>query len=41
MKKEDYWHADLTDMIPMVKGYYDMIQEKGMAEAYKAVLAKQ
>ena len=40
MKKEDYWHADLTDMIPMVKGYYDMIQEKGMAEAYKAVLAK-
>lgn len=40
MKKEDYWHADLTDMIPMVKGYYDMIQEKGMAESYKAVLAK-
>ena len=40
MKREDYWHADLTEMIPMVQGYYDMIQEKGMAEAYKAVLAK-
>lgn len=39
MKREDYWHQDLTDMIPAVKGYYDMIQEKGMAEAYKAVLA--
>ena len=40
MKREDYWHADLTEMIPMVQGYYDLIQEKGMAEAYKAVLAK-
>lgn len=39
MKREDYWHNDLTDMIPMVKEYYDLIQEKGMAEAYKAVLA--
>lgn len=40
MKREDYWHADLTEMIPMVQGYYNTIQEKGMAEAYKAVLAK-
>lgn len=39
MKREDYWHNDLTDMIPMVKEYYDLIQEKGMAEAYKVVLA--
>lgn len=39
MKREDYWHQDLTDMIPAVKGYYDMIQEQGMAQAYKAVLA--
>lgn len=38
LKREDYWHADLTGMIPMVQGYYDLIQEKGMAEAYKAVL---
>ena len=40
MKREDYWHADLTDMIPMVQEYYDLIQSKGMAEAYKVVLAK-
>ena len=40
MKREDYWHADLTEMIPFVQKYYDLIQEKGMAEAYKAVLAE-
>ena len=39
MKREDYWHNDLTEMIPLVKEYYDLIQEKGMAEAYKVVLA--
>ncbi len=40
LKREDYWHADLTEMIPMVQEYYDLIQAKGMAEAYKEVLAK-
>lgn len=39
MKRDDYWHSDLTDMIPVVREYYDMIQGKGMAEAYKVVLA--
>lgn len=39
MKREDYWHSDLTEMIPVVTEYYNMIREKGMAEAYKAVLA--
>lgn len=38
MKREDYWHADLSGMIPMVQEYYDTIQEKGMAAAYDAVL---
>lgn len=38
MKREDYWHEDLTEMIPMVKEYYELIQEKGIAQAYKAVL---
>ncbi len=38
MKRKDYWHEDLTEMIPMVKEYYELIQEKGMAQAYKAVL---
>lgn len=40
LKREDYWHADLSEMIPMVHEYYDLIQAKGMAEAYKEVLAK-
>ena len=40
LKREDYWHADLSEMIPMVQEYYDLIQAKGMAEAYKVVLAK-
>lgn len=39
MKREDYWHCDLTDMIPVVQEYYDMIQRDGMAEAYKLILA--
>ena len=40
LKREDYWHADLSEMIPMVQEYYDLIQAKGMADAYKEVLAK-
>ena len=40
MKREDYWHADLTEMIPKVKEYYDLIEREGMEEAYKIVLAK-
>ena len=39
LKREDYWQADLTEMIPLVQEYYNLIQEKGMAEAYKTVLA--
>lgn len=39
MERKDYWQADLTDMIPLVKEYYELIQEKGMAQAYKEVLA--
>lgn len=39
MKRNDYWQADLTDMIPLVKEYYELIQEKGMAQAYKVILA--
>lgn len=38
MKKEEYWHENLTEMIPVVQGYLDLIQDKGMAEAYAAVL---
>ena len=40
MRRKDYWHEDLTGMIPMVQEYYDLIQSKGMAEAYSTVLAK-
>ena len=38
MKREDYWHADLCEMIPMVKEYYELIQSTGMAEAYGVIL---
>lgn len=38
MKREDYWHADLSSMIPMVQEYYDLIQDKGMAAAYDVIL---
>ena len=39
LKREDYWHTDLSDMVPMVTEYYDLIQNKGMKAAYEAVLA--
>ena len=38
LKREDYWHADLSGMIPMVREYYDLIQNKGMSEAYSHIL---
>lgn len=38
LKREDYWHADLTDMLPLVQGYYDLIQTKGMRSAYDELL---
>ena len=38
LKREDYWHADLSEMIPLVEGYYNLIQEKGMKEAYGVIL---
>lgn len=37
LKREDYWHADLTDMIPMVQNYYDVITKEGMKAAYDLV----
>lgn len=38
MKREDYWHADLSGMLPMVQEYYDLIQNQGMAAAYDVIL---
>lgn len=38
MKREDYWHADLSGMLPMVQEYYDLIQDQGMAAAYDVIL---
>lgn len=38
MKREDYWHAELSGMLPMVREYYDLIQDQGMAAAYDVIL---
>lgn len=40
MKREDYWHADLTEMIPMVEKYDQIIEKGGMKAAYDAILSK-
>jgi len=40
LKREDYWQHDLTEMIPLVEGYYNNITEKGIAEAYILVLGE-
>ncbi len=39
LKKTEYWGQDLSDMLPEVQKWYDMIEEKGMGAAYDAVLA--
>ena len=40
MKREDYWHADLTEMIPMVEKYYQIIEKDGMKAAYDTIPSK-
>lgn len=39
LTKEEYWGRDLTEMIPEVQKWYDIIQSYGMDKAYDAVLA--
>jgi len=34
---KDYWQEDLTDLIPIVTKYYDIIQKEGMEKAYEAI----
>ena len=40
LKKKEYWQADLTDMIPDVQKYYDLIESQGMKAAYAEILKK-
>lgn len=40
LKREDYWDVDITDMIPLVSDYYNLINEKGMKDAYNKVLSE-
>ncbi len=40
LAKEEYWGQDLSGLLPLVQEYYDLIEEKGMAAAYDAVLAR-
>ena len=38
LMKKEYWGEELTDLIPGVERYYNLINEKGMKEAYDTVL---
>lgn len=40
LAREDYWGGDITDMTPLVEGYYELIWEKGMKAAYEQVLSE-
>ena len=40
LAKEEYWGQDLSGLLPLIQEYYDLIEEKGMAAAYDAVLAR-
>jgi len=41
LAKEEYWGQDLTDMLPDVQKWYEMIETDGMAKSYDAVLEKE
>lgn len=38
LQRTDYWGADLSDMLPEVRKWYDRIEKDGMEEVYNAVL---
>ena len=40
LAKTEYWGQDLTDLLPEVSRWYDMIQEDGMNKAYDVVLGR-
>lgn len=40
LAKSEYWGQDLSDMLPVVEKWYNMIQTEGMSKAYDAVLAE-
>ena len=40
LAKTEYWSQDLSDMLPVVEKWYNMIQTEGMSKAYDAVLAE-
>ncbi len=39
LKREDYWGGDLTDLLPDVEKWYQVIEAEGMAKAYDMILA--
>ncbi len=39
LKKDEYWGQDLSEMLPEVQKWYDIIQADGMDKAYGKVLA--
>ena len=40
LAETEYWGQDLSDMLPVVEKWYNMIQTEGMGKAYDAVLAE-
>ena len=38
LAREDYWHADLSALLPMVLEYDEIIRTKGMKAAYEEIL---
>ncbi len=39
LKRTDYWGEDLSDLLPVVEKWYQVIETEGMAKAYDAILA--
>ncbi|MEG2349013.1 MAG: tagaturonate reductase [Hungatella sp.] len=40
LARTDYWGQDLTEMLPEVDAWYQLIEQDGMAKAYEVVLSK-
>lgn len=41
LKREDYWNQDLSDLLPLVSEYEELIRQQGMAKGYEMVLGNE
>ncbi|RVU55101.1 tagaturonate reductase [Anaerosphaera multitolerans] len=40
LSNRDFWHDDISDLIPLVQKHYTMIEEEGMGDSFKYIVGK-